>query len=94
MPNLDLATKPPSELRKEILALREQLEAAQQAASEAQQQVVQATEALDAERRERAECERAHEARFDDMRDFMEGLLKGLKAENANLKSQVEQQQR
>ena len=37
---------------------------------------MQATEALDAERREQAECERAHE-RFDDMRDFMEGLLRG-----------------
>ena len=92
----EMAAKAPSELRKEILVLRAQLEEAAASASRAQEEARAAQEALDAERSQREDESRAQEERFDDMTSFMEGLLKNLKAENTFLREELsrEQQQR
>lgn len=93
---LELASKAPSELRKEILALRAQLEAQASAASRAEDEAKAAQAALVREREEREAERGAHEERFEDMTSFLEGLLKNLKAESVHLREQLahEQQQR
>lgn len=86
----DIANKAPGELRKEVMGLREKLAQAEKRASEAAEQaqgkddeIATAREALDLQAQ-------AQEERFDDMCQFMEGLLKRLKAENGSLRVQLE----
>ena len=78
----EVANKPPGELRKEVMQLREKLAEAEAAAGRHDVELAAARSALGAQTH-------AQEARFDDMCEFMEGLLKRLKAENSQLHQQL-----
>ena len=82
----DLMVKGPGELRKEVLALRLAL---QEATADAQR----ANEAREEAQRATEEQAAAQEERFDDMCQFLEGLLKNLKAENGHLRQQLSERQ-
>ena len=88
----ELLVKAPGELRKEVLALRVALEQATAEAGQATAQAQQAGEALADAQRLAAEQATAQEERFDDMCQFMEGLLKNLKSENVRLHEQLHAQ--
>lgn len=90
----ELARKAPAELRREVLALRAALAEAEARADGAEAELAdeRAARAFDTARAEAAASEQAaaHEERFVDMRDFMEGLLKRLKDENTLLRARLD----
>jgi len=84
-------TMAPAELRREVTTLRTQLEEANAEATRANEALAAAQ--IAAEERVHAQ-EVAHEERFEDMKEFMVGLLRKLKAENETLQQQLEQSRR
>ena len=79
----DVAAMAPHELRKQLMAMRAEFAEAAGAAQRAEHALLE-------EQRRAHEAEAAFEARFEDVTGFMEGLLKGLKAENTRLKAELD----